>query len=100
VKVNWSDRALERIYEIADHIALDDPVAAGRWAAELLSVAERLTELPLSGRVVPEIGDESVREVIFGAYRILYQVGSSVEVLTVRHRSQLLRVSDVGERQT
>lgn len=72
MKVDWSDRALERIDEIADHIALDHPVAAEQWVAELFVAAEQLSEFPLSGRVVPEVENDEVRELIYGAYRVLY----------------------------
>ena len=100
MKVDWSDRALERIDEIADHIALDHPVAAEQWVAALFVAAEQLSEFPLSGRVVPEVENDEVRELIYGAYRVLYQVRESVEILTVRHGSQLLREDEVGGERT
>jgi plasmid stabilization system protein ParE len=96
VNVEWSDRALRRIDEIADHIAMDDPAAAERWVIELFATVERLAQFPLSGRVVPEIEDDKVREIIYGAYRVFYQVGDVVEVLSVRHGSQLVREDEVG----
>jgi len=97
VSVEWSDRALRRIGEIADHIALDDPAAAEKWLIELLATVDRLSRFPMSGRVAPEIEDDEVREIIYGAYRVFYQVGDVVEVLTVRHGSQLLRADEVGK---
>lgn len=46
-------------------------------------------DYPESGRVVPELGDPAVREVIHGAYRIIYEFrGSAVEVLTVFRASR------------
>lgn len=54
----------------------------------------RLSEHPESGRVVPEIGVPRIRELIFGAYRVIYSVSERVEILTVRRGSQLL---DLGE---
>jgi plasmid stabilization system protein ParE len=95
VNLEWSDRALRRIDELADHIAMDSPAAAERWMVELFVTVDRLSEFPLSGRVVPEIEDDEVREIIYGAYRVFYQVGEVVEVLTVRHGSQLLREDEV-----
>jgi toxin ParE1/3/4 len=56
----------------------------------------RLADFPESGRTVPELGVRQVREVIFGAYRVFYRVGSAVEVLSVRHCSQLVRSGEVG----
>ncbi len=39
----------------------------------IVAAAERLRDFPLSGREVPEIGDETYREVIFQNYRIVYR---------------------------
>jgi plasmid stabilization system protein ParE len=64
---------------------------------ELFDAVEQLIDFPESGRVVPEVGAREVRELIFGAYRVFYRVGSSVEVLSVRHGSQLLRADEVHE---
>jgi plasmid stabilization system protein ParE len=47
--------------------------------------------------VVPEVGARTVRELIYGAYRVFYRVGSAVEILSVRHGSQLIRPEDVSE---
>lgn len=96
MQVVWTDPALERVDEIAVYIAQDDPDAADRWTLALFDAVERLTDFPESGRMVPEVGTRSVRELIFGAYRVFYRVGSAVEVLSVRHGSQLIRADEVG----
>jgi toxin ParE1/3/4 len=97
MQVVWTDPALERVDEIALNIARDNPDAATRWAVELFDAVGQLVDFPESGRVVPEIGAREVRELIFGAYRVFYRVGSGVEVLSVRHGSQLLRADEVHE---
>jgi plasmid stabilization system protein ParE len=33
-----------------------------------------LAQFPQRGRVVPEFSDESIREIIVGAYRIVYRI--------------------------
>jgi plasmid stabilization system protein ParE len=43
----------------------------------------RLADFPESGRTIPELGVRHVREVIFGAHRVFYRIGSAVEVLSV-----------------
>ena len=96
MQVIWTDPALERVEEIAVYIAGDDPDAAVRWAVELFAAVERLVDFPESGRVVPELGRREVRELVFGAYRVFYRVGSAVEVLCVRHGSQLIRPDEVS----
>ena len=63
---------------------------------EYFQAVERLENFPLSGRIVPEFGQEYIREIIFGSYRIVYLVGEEeVSILTVFHSSRLLKVSDL-----
>jgi plasmid stabilization system protein ParE len=57
---------------------------------------ERLSELPESGREVPEFERPELREIIFRQYRIIYRRRADfVEVLTVRHSLQLLDEQDL-----
>jgi toxin ParE1/3/4 len=80
----WTDRAIADLEQIGEYIALDDPVAAERWVEVLLAVAQRASELPFSGRVVPELGRNDVRELLKRSYRIIYRIlEDRVEVLTV-----------------
>ncbi len=66
---------------------------------ELFDSVERLADFPESGRVVPEVGVRRIRELIFGAYRVIYTVKDKVEILTVHRGSQLLDVSEVDAEQ-
>jgi toxin ParE1/3/4 len=95
VRVEWSPLALERASDIARYIAKDKPDATERWVSELFVAVDRLTEFPESGRVVPEAGARRIRELIFGAYRVIYSVKDKVEILTVRQGSQRLRLSEI-----
>ena len=53
-----------------------------------LSAAERLRDHPLLGRVVPEIGHDTYRELIFQNYRIVYRaLEDRVIVIGVIHAS-------------
>jgi plasmid stabilization system protein ParE len=46
----------------------------------------RLADYPESGRVVPEVGSESLRELIIGRYRVIYRYRAPiVEIATVLH---------------
>jgi plasmid stabilization system protein ParE len=63
---------------------------------ELFETVERLTDFPESGRVVPEIGIHRIREIIFGAYRVIYRINAKVEILSIRRGSQLLRYSEIA----
>jgi toxin ParE1/3/4 len=55
-------------------------------AQKIVASTRRLAVFPMSGRVVPEFGDESIREVFAYSYRIIYRVeGETVTVAAVVH---------------
>ena len=53
-----------------------------------------LQEFPKIGRMVPEFSDENIRELIYGWYRIIYQirVDDCFVVAIVHGRRDLLRL--------
>ena len=96
MKIIWSPLAIDRASEIAEYIALDKPSAADKWITTLFSKVEQLVSAPKIGRVVPEIGDEQFRELIYGNYRIIYRVEKrQVSILTIRHGKQILPIEDI-----
>ena len=97
MKIVWSPLSLERVEDTARYIAEDNPDAAIRWIDNLFSTVERLADFPKSGRIVPEVGSPRIRELIFGAYRVIYSVKDQVDILTVRRSSQLLPISEVDD---
>lgn len=72
-RVVWAPQAIEDVEAIRAYVARDS-VHADLLVARIVSAMSRLEPHPLSGRVVPEVGDESLREVIHGNYRIVYRV--------------------------
>jgi len=73
-KVTWAPSALDDIDAIAEYIARDSIDRAALFVTRLFEITDRLQEFPFSGRVIPEIGDQSCREIIYGSYRIMYRV--------------------------
>jgi len=91
VEVRWTQQAVDDLEAIADFIAADSPQYASLFIIDVLAAVERLTSFPNSGRVVPEISDPVIREIVFGSYRIIYRVKDNlVELLTVYHGARLL----------
>ena len=85
----WTRPALEDVREIRAYIARDSPRYAQAVADRLFAAVDRLSEHPLSGRVVPELGQPTVREVVDPPYRIVYRVrAEALEVLTVVHAAR------------
>lgn len=51
-----------------------------------MRAADRISTFPESGRIVPELNDPVVREIILGNYRLVYRAKSEfVELLTIYH---------------
>lgn len=89
--VRWTDQAIEDVQSIRDFIGRNSPRYALLVAERLVGAVERLEALPHSGRMVPEFNDDRLREVIWGSYRILYQLlDDAVEVLTIYHGARIL----------
>lgn len=92
-RVVWTRQAVEDVESIRAYVARDSERYAALLAERLVAAVERLAELPQSGRIVPEFGDESLREVLHGSYRLVYRVRPEVvEILTVYHGARLLRL--------
>jgi plasmid stabilization system protein ParE len=84
---------VEDVEAVKAYVARDSERYAGLLAERLVAAVGRLESFPQSGRIVPEVGDESLREVIYGNYRLVYRLQpESVEVVTVYHAARLLRV--------
>ena len=96
MKITWSPLSLERILEIAEYIAEDKPGASENWIESIFKAVDRLNNFPESGRIVPEIKRQEIREILLGSYRIIYRIEKDlISILTVRHGKQLLSKEDL-----
>ena len=87
----WSEKAAERLIQIADYIALDAPKAAIKWTNTIISKEEIILENPKIGRIVPEIGKEAIRELIIGNYRLIYEIhDNTIIFLTIMNCRELI----------
>lgn len=86
----WSPEAIEDIEAIAAYIERDSLWYARAVAAKIVETAETIPEFPELGRVVPEVGDASVRERFVYSYRVIYRVDPErILVVAVIHGSRL-----------
>ncbi|MCB9481279.1 MAG: type II toxin-antitoxin system RelE/ParE family toxin [Desulfobacteraceae bacterium] len=96
MKIVWSPLAIDRASEIAEYIALDKPSAAEKWINSIFEKVDQLEFSPEIGRIVPEVNNQQIRELIYGNYRIIYRIEScQISVLTVSHGMQILPVNDI-----
>jgi len=89
MKVHWTDTAEAHLNAIYAYIARDSPEYAIRMVDRLTRRSQQISDFPLSGREVPEFEMGKIREVIEGAYRIIYHIKpDQIDVLAVIHGSQ------------
>jgi toxin ParE1/3/4 len=88
-QVIWAPAALQDVDAIAAYIARDSSDQAALFATRLIEVTDRLADYPESGRIIPEIAGPSCREIICGAYRIMYRLeGAEVWITGIVHGGQ------------
>ena len=89
----WAVGAREDLRQIIKFIRQDSTAFATAMAERVVSAVERLRRYPKLGHTVPEYGDETIRELIVGNYRVIYRVRrQQVGILAIIHGSRdLLR---------
>ena len=70
----WAPSALGDMESIAEYIGRDSVDQASLFVERIVEMTDRLEKFPQSGRVIPEINDRYCREIIYGAYRIMYRI--------------------------
>lgn len=86
VKVVWAPSALKDVDAIAQYIKKDSIDQAALFVARIIEMTDRLENFPESGRMIPEINSEDCREMIYGAYRIMYRLSkTSVWITGIVH---------------
>ncbi len=73
-KIIWAPSALEDIESIARYIERDSVDQAALFVTRIIEMTDRLERFPQSGRIISEINDEHCREIMYGAYRIMYRI--------------------------
>lgn len=85
--VRWTPQSVNDIEQIAEYIAKESQLYASIQTERFFEAVKILEEQIHAGRIVPEIDDYTVREIINGYYRIIYKVvnDNQVDVLTIHH---------------
>lgn len=91
IQLEWSNEALEDIESIATFIEKDSPFYAKSVVTKFFEKAEIIKDFIELGRIVPELGDSSIREIFVYSYRLIYKIDSNtVLFVAVIHGKRLL----------
>lgn len=73
-EVAWAESARDALDAVVGYIAQDSQHAAVQVLDEALRVGASLATFAERGRVVPELNDQTIREVFVYRYRLQYQI--------------------------
>lgn len=84
MKILWIDPAIEDLRNLHSYIAKDSEVYASSFVERIILVVEKLANFPRFGRVVLEAEKETLRELLYHNYRIIYRInGELIEIIAV-----------------
>jgi plasmid stabilization system protein ParE len=90
-RVIWAPQAAQDLDNTCDYLARSSATYARTFAEQVIALVESIPAQPRLGAVVPEYGQEDLRERLFHNYRIIYRLrGEDVEVVTIVHGARRL----------
>ena len=91
-KIIWSFEATADLEAIADYIARDSSFYAASFVIEVREASRSLNEFSERGRIVPELGEPTIRELLIREYRLIYSIEQSrVVILALVHGARDLK---------
>ncbi|MFO7884950.1 MAG: type II toxin-antitoxin system RelE/ParE family toxin [Desulfobacteraceae bacterium] len=67
-------------------IAEDSKFYAKKVSQDIIAATETLNQFPEIGRMVPELEEPNIRELIVYSYRLVYEIKSkNIDILTIIH---------------
>ena len=93
MRVEWSNYASDDLDELVRYISRDSEFYAQLFAKRVVLTTQRLKDFPESGRMIPEVENQTLREIIVQGYRVMYRFETDhVLILAVMHGSRDLRI--------
>ncbi|HEX9828491.1 MAG TPA: type II toxin-antitoxin system RelE/ParE family toxin [Flavobacteriaceae bacterium] len=90
VRINWTLQSVSDLKDIAEYISKDSKKYAKLWVIRISNRTKILKSQIHSGKIVPEINQQSIRELIEGNYRIIYKIvnDNRIDILTIHHSAR------------
>lgn len=90
VRINWTYQAKEDLKDIAEYISRNSKKYAELQIIKIRNHTQILKSHIYIGKIVREIEENSIRELIEGNYRIIYKLVSKtqIDILTIHHSAR------------
>lgn len=91
-EIIWTGSAIHDLNEIAEYIALSNPIAANDLVKNIFAAVERLEQFPKSGKKPVEITKLNYRELIINPCRLFYRISqTSIFIVHICRQERDLR---------
>jgi toxin ParE1/3/4 len=95
--VIWSEPAKADLRSIHDFIAHASRFYAKKVVQDIREKTDILAQLPRTGRKVPELNEDALRELSLYSYRIIYEIKErGIVILAATHKRRSLKANDIG----
>lgn len=78
--IHYTTRFVHELDEQADYLAQYSTTRASLMVNSIFRQLDFLRQYPQMGRMVPEFGNENVRELLYRQYRIIYRLISAERI--------------------
>ena len=94
VRITFSESSVQDLEEMRDWYAEQGvPDVGKRFVNEIIKKVSELAQYPERGRVVPEFGQQTIRELIHPPFRVVYRRDlSRVRIVRVWRSERLLKL--------
>ncbi len=87
VKIRWTKQSIEDIHSIREYYQDRSKKFTEKLTDNFFDKVASLEKFPYLGRMVPEIQNEFIRELIYYNYRIIYHIisDSQIDIIAVHN---------------
>lgn len=94
ITIRWLNEAQKDFEYIFTYLEKISSQFSERFFEKIQLIESRLKKYPSFGRIVPELQEERIREVLFDKYRMQYFLKSDdmIEILSILHQRQEFKI--------
>ena len=93
VEIRWSPLATDDYESLILYYEKTAPKFAQNLAKKIIYIIENLIQFPKMGRIVPELENTEIREIIYRNFRVVYRLKEDIlEIARIIHGSRILRI--------
>lgn len=97
-KITFTNGARDDLHQLHEYLSQNSPAYAKRLLDKIISRVDVLHNFPQSGRKLPEApNDESLRELLEGNYRIIYELLPEERILILKIHHTARPLPDLGK---